>query len=188
MSSRANLGMFSSLLEAPVKSPLPENEGSRIESLHSFRILGTPCEQGFDDIAHLAVLMCDTPVAVIALVDEQRVWFKAKIGLEVDEIPRDDSFCARAIVQSDVLIVPDPISDKGFMNSFLVEKIGIRFYAGIPLITADKYSVGTLAVMDRVPHQMTAEQIAQSLRNLSCRSHLTLVRMRTTISSILRAT
>ena len=68
--------------EASVSSPLPENEDSRLESLHSFRILGTSCEQGFDDIAHLAALMCDTPVAVIAFVDEQRVWFKAKIGLE----------------------------------------------------------------------------------------------------------
>jgi len=142
-----------------VKSPLPENEGSRLESLRSFRILGTSREQGFDDIAHLAALMCDTPVAVIAFIDEQRIWFKAEIGLEMNEIPRDGSFCAHAILQSDVLIVPDPISDTRFMNSFLVEQIGIRFYAGIPLITADTHPLGTLAVMDRVPHLLTAEQI-----------------------------
>ena len=145
-----------------MRSPPPENEGSRLESLHSFRILGTSCEQTFDDIAHPAALMCDAPVAVIAFVDEQKVWFKAKIGLEVDEIPRDDSFCAHAILQSDVLIVPDPISDERFMSSFLVEEIGIRFYAGVPLITVDtvdNYPIGTLAVMDRVPHLMTAEQI-----------------------------
>ena len=142
-----------------MRSPLPENEGSRLESLHSFRILGTSREQAFDDIAHLAALMCDAPVAVIAFVDEQKVWFKAKIGLEVDEIPRDDSFCAHAILQFDVLIFPDPISDERFMSSFLVEEIGIRFYAGIPLITVDNYPIGTLAVMDRVPHLMTAEQI-----------------------------
>lgn len=134
--------------EASVRSPLPENEVSRLESLHSFRILGTSCEQGFDDIAHLAALMCDTPVAVIAFIDEQRVWFKAKIGLEVDEIPRDDSFCSHAILQPDVLIVRDPISDERFVSSFLVERIGIRFYAGTPLITVDNYPVGTLAVMD----------------------------------------
>jgi len=142
-----------------VKSPLPENESSRLESLRSFRILGTSREQGFDDIAHLAALVCDTPVAVIAFIDEQRIWFKAKIGLELNEIPRDGSFCAHAILQSDVLIVPDPISDKRFINSFLVEQIGIRFYAGIPLITADTHPLGTLAVMDRVPHLLTAEQI-----------------------------
>jgi CheY-like chemotaxis protein len=139
--------------------PQPENEGSRLESLHGFRILGTACEQAFDDIAHLAALMCDVPVAVIAFIDEQRVWFKAKVGLELDEIPRDDSFCAHAILRSDVLIVPDPISDQRFVSSFLVQQMGIRFYAGIPLITVENYPIGTLAVMDRVPHLLTAEQI-----------------------------
>src|SRR5580698_1566463 len=86
------LGRHSSSVfgKAVVRSPLPENEDSRLESLYSFRVLGTSCEQGFDDIAHLAALMCDAPFAVIAFVDEQRVWVKAKIGLEVEEIPRDD--------------------------------------------------------------------------------------------------
>ena len=142
-----------------MKSPLPENEVSRLESLHSCRILETTSEQGFDDIARLAALMCDAPFAVIAFVDEQRVWFKAQIGLEVGEIPRDDSFCAHAILESDVLIVLDPISDPRFMNSFLVQEMGVRFYAGMPLATVDHYRIGTLAVMDRVPLLMTAEQI-----------------------------
>jgi GAF domain-containing protein len=133
-----------------VSSPLPENESSRLENLHSFRVLGSACEPGFDDIAQLAALMCDAPFAVIAFVDEQKVWFKAKIGLEVDEIPRDDSFCAHAILQSDVLIIPDPVSDQRFVNSFLVQQIGVRFYAGIPLITVDGYPIGTLAVMDLI--------------------------------------
>ena len=139
--------------------PQPENEGSRLESLYSFRILGTACEQAFDDIAYLAALMCDAPVAVVAFIDEQRVWFKAKVGLELDEIPRDDSFCAHAILRSDVLIVPDPIADQRFVSSLLVQQMGIRFYAGIPLITVENYPIGTLAVMDRVPHLLTAEQI-----------------------------
>jgi CheY-like chemotaxis protein len=142
-----------------VQSPLPQNESSRLESLRSFRILGTSCEQVFDDIAHLAALICDGPVAVIAFIDEQRVWFKAKIGLELDEIPRDGSFCAYAILQPDVLIIPDPLNDERFMSSFLVKEIGIQFYAGIPLITHDAHPLGTLAVMDRVPHLLTAEQI-----------------------------
>ena len=120
----------------------------------------------FDDIAHLAALICDAPVAVIAFIDEQRVWFKAKIGLELDEIPRDGSFCAHAILQSDVLIVPDPPSDERFMSSFLVKQVGIRFYTGIPLITDDAHPLGTLAVMDRVPHLMTAEQ-SEALRILA---------------------
>ncbi len=149
-------------------SPLPQNESSRLESLRSFRILGTPCEQVFDDFANLAAFICDAPVAVIAFIDEQRVWFKARIGLELDEIPRDGSFCAHAILQPDVLIVPDPPSDERFMSSFLVKQIGIRFYAGIPLVTDDAHPLGMLAVMDRVPHLMTTEQ-SDSLRILARR-------------------
>jgi CheY-like chemotaxis protein len=151
-----------------VPLPLPQNESSRVESLRSLRILGTSCEQVFDDIAHLAALICDAPVAIVAFIDEQRVWFKAKIGVELDEIPRDCSFCAYAILQPDVLIVPDPLADERFMNSFLVKQIGIQFYAGIPLITDDAHPVGALAVMDRVPHLMTAEQ-TDSLRILARR-------------------
>ena len=146
--------------------PLPQNESLRLESLRNFRILGTSCEQVFDEVVRLAALICDTPVAVIGFIDEQRVWFKAKIGLELDEIPRDGSFCTYAILQPDVLIVPDPLSDERFMSGFLVKQIGIQFYAGIPLITDDAHPLGTLAVMDRVPHLMTAEQ-NDSLRILA---------------------
>ncbi len=99
---------------------------------------------------------------------ERRVWFKAKFGLTLDEIPRDGSFCAYAILQSDVLIVPDPISDERFTSSLLVKQAGIQFYAGIPLISSDAQPTGTLAVMDRVPHLMTAEQ-SDSLRILARR-------------------
>jgi CheY-like chemotaxis protein len=152
-----------------VQSPLPQNEGPRLESLRSFRILGTTREQVFDDIAHLAALICDTPVAVIAFIDEQRVWLKAKIGLELDEIPRDGSFCAYAILQSDVLIVPDPLFDERFMSHVQVTQLGIRFYAGVPLIVDDAHALGVLAVMDRVPHLMTEEQI-DSLRILAQRT------------------
>ena len=159
--------------------PLPQNERSRVESLRSFRILGTSCEQVFDDMAHLAALICDAPVAVIAFIDDQRVWFKAKIGLELDEIPRDGSFCTYAILQSDILIVPDPLSDERFMSSFLVKQIGIQFYGGIPLVTDDAHPVGALAVMDRVPHLMTAEQ-SDSLRILARRIMRELELRRTT--------
>jgi CheY-like chemotaxis protein len=141
-----------------VQLPFPQNESSRLESLRSFRVLGSSCEQVFDDIARLAALICDTPVAVITFIDEQRVWFKAKIGLELDEVPRDGSFCAYAILQSDLLIVPDPSFDGRFMNSFLVKQVGIQFYAGIPLLTDDAHPLGALAVMDRVPHLVTGEQ------------------------------
>jgi CheY-like chemotaxis protein len=142
-----------------VRSPLPEPEASRLEILTSLRILGTPPQQVFDDLARLAALICDTPIAVIDFVEEQRVWFKAKIGLELDDIPRKGSFSAHAILQSDPLIVPDPLSDERFTNNLLVTEVGIRFYAGIPLILAKDHAVGTLAAMDRIPHLVTAEQI-----------------------------
>ena len=78
--------------------------------------------------------------------------------MSCDEIPREGSFCAHAILQPDVLIVPEPISDERFTSSFLVKQIGIQFYAGIPLVIDDAHALGTLAVMDRVPHLLTAEQ------------------------------
>jgi CheY-like chemotaxis protein len=151
-----------------VQLPLPEGETSRLESLNDLRILDTSPEQVFDDVARLAALICDTPIAVIDFVDEQRVWFKAKIGLELDDIPRDRSFSAHTILQSDVLIVPDPLSDERFTSNFLVTEIGIRFYAGIPLIAVEGHAVGTLAAMDRIPHILTAEQI-DSLKILARR-------------------
>src|ERR1700727_578059 len=134
---------------------MSQNDNPRLESLRSYRILETSREQVFDDIARLATHVCDTPVAVISFVDEARVWFKAKVGLELDEIPRDGSFCGYAILQSDVLVVPDPLSDERFMSNLLVKEIGIQFYAGIPLIAEDAHALGTLAVMDRVPHLLT---------------------------------
>jgi CheY-like chemotaxis protein len=142
-----------------VSSPLPENEGSRLESLRGFRILGTSCEQGFDDILRLATLICDTPIGKIGFVDEQRVWLKAKIGLEFDEIPRERSFSAHAILRPDILLVPDPLADATFENNLLVTEIGVRFFAGMPLITSSHQAIGAISVMDRVPHLMTAEQI-----------------------------
>jgi CheY-like chemotaxis protein len=154
------------IVRSLVQLPLPQNESLRLESARTFRILGTSCEQVFDEVVRLAALICDTPIAVISFIDEQRVWFKAKIGLELDEIPRDGSFCTYAILQPDVLIVPDPLSDERFMSGFLVKQIGIQFYAGIALITDDAQPLGTLAVMDRVPHLMTAEQ-SDSLRILA---------------------
>jgi CheY-like chemotaxis protein len=148
--------------------PLPEDETSRIKSLTNLRILDTSPEQIFDDLARLAALICDTPIAVIDFVDEQKVWFKATIGLELDEMPREESFSAYAILQSNVLLVPDPLSDERFANGFMVTEMGVRFYAGIPLVSANNHAVGTLAVMDRIPHLLTEEQI-DSLKILARR-------------------
>ena len=153
---------------APLQLPLAQCETSRLESFTHLGILDTPTEEVFDDIARLTALICDTPIAVIDFVDEQRVWFKAEIGLELDDIPRDGSFSAHTILQSDVLIVPDPLSDHRFTSNFFVTENGVRFYAGMPLIMVKGHAVGTLAVMDRIPHILTAEQI-DSLKILARR-------------------
>lgn len=142
-----------------MSSPLPQNEPSRLEALQSFHILQTSPEQLFDDIVRLATLICDTPIGKIGFVEQQRVWLKAKIGFELDEIPRERSFSAHAILRSDILLVPDPIADPRFRNNLLTAESGVRFFAGIPLITSSHQAVGTISVMDRVPHLLTAEQI-----------------------------
>jgi CheY-like chemotaxis protein len=122
----------------------------------------------FDDILHLVTLICDTPIGKIGFVDQQRVWLKAKIGLEFDEIPRERSFSTHAILQSDILLVPDPLADATFRNNLLVTEIGVRFFAGMPLITSSHQAIGAISVMDRVPHLMTEEQI-DALRILARR-------------------
>ena len=151
-----------------MQPPLPQDERSRLESLHSFRILGTSCEPVFDDIVRMACLICDTPIGKIGFVDQERVWLKAKIGFDFDEIPRERSFSARAILQSDILLVPDPISDATFANNLLVAEIGVKFCAAMPLITSSAQAIGAISVMDRVPHLMAEEQI-DALRILARR-------------------
>jgi CheY-like chemotaxis protein len=142
-----------------VSSPLPQNESFRLEVLRSFHILETSPEQVFDDVVRLATLICDVPLGKIGFVEQQRVWLKAKIGFELNEIPRERSFSAHAILRSNILVVPDPIADATFRNNLLTAEIGVRFFAGVPLITSSQQAIGAISVMDRVPHLLTAEQI-----------------------------
>jgi CheY-like chemotaxis protein len=162
-----------------VSSPLPQNESLRLEVLRSFHILETSPEQVFDDVVRLATLICDVPLGKIGFVEQQRVWLKAKIGFELDEIPRERSFSAHAILRSDILVVPDPIADATFRNNLLTAEIGIRFFAGVPLITSGQQAIGAISVMDRVPHLLTAEQI-DSLQILARRIVAELETRRTT--------
>jgi two-component system, cell cycle sensor histidine kinase and response regulator CckA len=138
--------------------PLPENEASRLRALWSYRILDTPPEERFDDLARLATYVCGTPIGLVGLIDANRQWFKSSIGWEVSEIPRAVSFCADTILATDLVIVSDTLSDERFARNQLVTPEGVRFYAGVPLLTPEGYALGTLSVMDHVPRTLTREQ------------------------------
>jgi two-component system, cell cycle sensor histidine kinase and response regulator CckA len=146
--------------------PLPENEVARLENLRSYRILDTPPEQAFDNLTHLAAFICGTPIALIGLVDSNRQWFKSAVGWDVSEIPRTESFCAHTILKPDLLVVSEALKDQVLGKSALATHGGIRFYAGVSLITTEGYAVGTLCVMDCIPRALTEEQ-SEALQSLA---------------------
>lgn len=146
---------------------VPENERKRLKVLWQYDVLDTVPEEVFDDLTELAAQICEAPIALISLVDEDRQWFKSKVGLTVSETSRDLSFCAHAIRQDGLFIIPDATLDARFaQNKFVVSDPKIRFYAGAPLITPDGHALGTLCVIDQVARELRPEQL-QALRVLS---------------------
>ncbi len=142
------------------EAPIPANEDARLAALWRYNILDTDREQTYDDITRLVCYVCDTPSALVTLVDRDRQWFKSAVNSETTETPRKPSFCATAILQPTVMIVPDTHKDPRFCdNPFVTSKPGIRFYAGAPLVTRDGYALGTLCVFDTRPRSLTLQQI-----------------------------
>src|SRR5215469_18109412 len=125
----------------PMKPPLPKNEPARLEALRRYAILDTFPEQEFDDLARLAALICGTPIALVSFVDANRQWFKARVGLEAPETPRNVSFCAHAIAKAELLVIPDALKDERFRSNPLVTgEPHVRFYAGAPLVAQDGHA------------------------------------------------
>jgi GAF domain-containing protein len=142
-----------------MSAPLPKNEKKRIQVLWQYDVLDTVPEAMFDDLTELAACICGTPIALISLVDEDRQWFKSKLGLTVKETARDVSFCAHAILRQGLFIVPDATQDKRFKDNPLVTgRHKIRFYAAAPLATDAGHALGTLCVMDRKPRLLRPDQ------------------------------
>ena len=152
-----------------MSAPLPPDERRRLETLCSMKILDTPPESRFDELAKAAAEACDTPVALVSLMDEDRQWFKAKVGLEVDQTPRVLAFCGYTLLEDDLLVVEDARADARFSsNPLVLGEPHIRFYAGMPLIDSAGTKLGTLCVIDDRPRALEPEQ-ARALRALAWR-------------------
>lgn len=139
--------------------PIPRDETRRLAVLRSYNILDTPPEETFDSVAVLASHVCGTPIALVVLIDRDRQWFKARVGVRIHETPREFAFCAYTIMQRRLFIIPDMTRDKRFAaNPFVASGPKYRFYAGAPLVTPDNRALGTLCVIDKVPRKLSLAQ------------------------------
>jgi len=148
-------------------APRPANEVERQRAVDEAGLLAGSRLPEFDDIVELLAMICDVPIALISIVDGERQWFQAKVGLQADESHRDVSFCGHAILGSDPFIVEDASLDPRFAANPLVTGLPhIRFYAGVPLRSADGHAIGTLCAIDTQP-RCCDERMRSSLLRLS---------------------
>ena len=135
------------------------DEAKRLEALKRYGILDSPDEQAYDDITRIAAQVCQTSIAAINFVDAGRQWFKSAVGTRLKQTRLDRSICAHAILESDLVVVPDTTKDSRFAdNPFVTGKPNLRFYAGAQLVSSDGHPLGTLCVLDYQPRDLSDEQ------------------------------
>jgi sigma-B regulation protein RsbU (phosphoserine phosphatase) len=140
---------------------IPKDEGARIAAVRRYDILDTPPDGAFDRVTALASRHFGVPIAIVSIVDSDRIWFKSRQGVDVPEIGRDPGLCASAILQSDPWIVEDAAVDpRTLANPLVASDFGLRFYAGVPLTTADGFNLGTLCILDTEPRRLTDDETA----------------------------
>lgn len=146
---------------------IAKNEAARLEAVRRYAILDTPPDGTFDNITSLAARFFEVPIAVVSIVDHDRVWFKSKHGISVEQIGVDPGLCTSAILKDAPTIIPDTRLDpQTLANPLVAGQFGLRFYAAAPLTTADGYKLGTLCVMDKQPRDIDESQ-AKILQDLA---------------------
>jgi diguanylate cyclase (GGDEF)-like protein len=170
-----------------LETTLSFSEMKRLEMHRAFDILDTVPEEEFETIARLASKTCGTPIALVSLVDAERQWFKASVGLDIEEMPRDVTFCRYAIAQPGrVFVVPDAQSDECFSANPLVTGAPfIRFFAGVPLVTKEGQALGTVCVIDRVARSISPQQL-DALTSVA-KAAMAIIEQRRTIAELERA-
>jgi len=154
----------------PRREPDEQVERVRLAELAALRVMDTEEEVAYDELTHLAAAFCQTPIALVSLVDDKRQWFKARVGLQAHETPREHAFCTHAIEHPEqIMQIVDATLDARFVDNPLVTgDPGIRFYAGAPLVTSTGQALGTLCVIDTEPRKLTVNQL-DALRLLAAR-------------------
>lgn len=150
-------GTFGTHKNKPVSEKIRELE--RVKAVHRYELLDTPPDGSFNKMAELAAKIFNVPIAIISLVDTDRIWFKSHYGLEIDQIGRDPGLCSSAILGDDVYLVEDAKNDpRCLTNPLVVGEFGLQFYAAAPLKTSDGYNLGTFCIIDKRQRHINSDQ------------------------------
>ena len=148
-------------METSSSSPVWADEDARIAAVRRYEILDSPRDGAFDRITELAARLFKVPISIVSIVDEDRIWFKSRHGIDVEQVGRDPGLCASAILQEGSLVVADALADPSVLaNPLVAGEFGLRFYAGAPLRTWDGHSLGTVCVIDKEPREFSDGDVA----------------------------